>query len=138
MTFTKIFQSRPSPLLVTLLEVYCKWFSTVLIRIPNSSFDILYQHQLSGKTLLNFTPDYCFLVGSPLGLFLTMDVQTENKYLEAFHCLNPKTGKKQLLHDVHVYHLFHPYDPVAYRIDPHLDVKFAQHEPCSCKFLFSI
>nr|CAG4713022.1 unnamed protein product [Naegleria fowleri] len=98
------------------------------------AFDILYQHQLSENTLLKRTPTHCFLLGSPLGLFLTMDIQTNHRELEAFHFVNPISGKKQLLRDLPVYHLYHPYDPVAYRLDPHLDPKFAKFDPLSLDF----
>ncbi|EFC46515.1 DHDD domain-containing protein [Naegleria gruberi] len=98
------------------------------------AFDILYQHQESGNTLLKMNPNRCFLVGSPLGLFLTMSVQTTNQYLEAFHCVNPQTNKKQLLKEIDVYHLYHPYDPVAYRLDPHLDSRFGKHDPHSLEY----
>ncbi|KAL9649833.1 hypothetical protein ABK040_009646 [Willaertia magna] len=99
------------------------------------AFDILYQNQESNHTILNFKPDHCFLIGSPLGLFLMMDVQTKERMLEPFHDQllesddKNKGKKKRLLRDVGLYHLFHPYDPVAYRIEPHLDQRFANHEP---------
>ena len=100
------------------------------------AFDLLHQNQESGKTLLKMQPNFCFLVGSPLGLFLTMDFQTEKKQMESFNYVNPATGKRQLLKEVPIFHLYHPYDPVAYRLDPHLDPAFSNYDPFERKLNF--
>ncbi|XP_011407929.1 PREDICTED: SEC23-interacting protein-like [Amphimedon queenslandica] len=56
--------------------------------------------------LLNFNPSSLFAVGSPIGLFLT---------LRGVESLGPEY---QLPTCSSVYNIFHPYDPVAYRLEP--------------------
>ena len=67
-------------------------------------------------TLLPFTVDYLFTLGSPLGLFLTVRPPQDGEALE-------------LPHGTRLYNIFHPYDPVAYRLEPLLLRSLAHEEP---------
>ena len=65
---------------------------------------------------LDFEPDQLFCIGSPIGLFLSV------------------RGTQKLGHDFTFptcggfYHIFHPYDYVAYRIEPLIDPEY-QSDP---------
>jgi hypothetical protein len=37
--------------------------------------------------------------------------------------------RKRMLENTHLYHVYHPFDTVAYRVDPHLNELFAQLDP---------
>ncbi|CAB3404688.1 unnamed protein product [Caenorhabditis bovis] len=55
---------------------------------------------------LDFKVKYMFAVGSPLGVFLTMRGAVSTDLL-------PKTSNVE-----RIFNIFHPYDPVAYRLEP--------------------
>ncbi|XP_004365423.2 Ddhd2 protein [Capsaspora owczarzaki ATCC 30864] len=67
---------------------------------------------------LNFDVDHCFLIGSPVGLFTTLRGRrighNEGDCFPACRRL---------------YNIFHPYDPVAYRIEPCLSREFVDYKP---------
>ena len=67
---------------------------------------------------LTFDVDNAFMLGSPIAVFLMIRNQrnplSEDFYLEG--CSR-------------VFNIFHPYDPVAYRIEPLLDPRNADNEP---------
>ena len=67
---------------------------------------------------LDFEVDNFFLLGSPVAVFLMIrnpqQPLRENYYLRGCH---------------RVFNIFHPYDPVAYRIEPCLDPRNADFEP---------
>jgi DDHD domain len=72
--------------------------------------------------LLQFTPKQFFLLGSPLGLFLLLRAGfKENSPSIQFH--------DDLLHSTQYFSIYHPLDPVAYRIEPLIDSRFADLEP---------
>lgn len=55
---------------------------------------------------LNFEPEHLFAVGSPIGLFLTVrGVEELGPHFTLPTC-------------PHVFNIFHPFDPVAYRLEP--------------------
>ncbi|KAG0089695.1 hypothetical protein BGZ92_004346, partial [Podila epicladia] len=60
---------------------------------------------------LKFRPDYLFTVGSPVGAVMVM----RNLDWETFH------PPDDIIH----HNLFHPFDPLAYRIEPLIDSTFA-------------
>ncbi|KAF9095417.1 hypothetical protein BGX23_000554 [Mortierella sp. AD031] len=60
---------------------------------------------------LKFRPDYLFTVGSPVGAVMVM----RNLDWETFH------PPDDIIH----HNLFHPFDPLAYRIEPLIDPIFA-------------
>eukprot|EP00667_Euglena_gracilis_P008102 EG_transcript_8193 len=77
---------------------------------------------LDPKLRLQFTPRCCFLLGSPLGLFLTIRGP-------------PQDAEAELLpHNVKLFNVVHLTDPVAYRLEPlllqdavHLHPKHVPH-----------
>jgi len=79
--------------------------------------------QMTGFTQacrLNFHPSRFFALGSPLGLFLAM--RQQGSRLAQSHKL-PTCPK--------LYNIFHPNDPVAYRIEPLFDPDFKKFSPAS-------
>jgi hypothetical protein len=67
--------------------------------------------------MLNFKPSCFFALGSPIAMFLTI------------------RGVKNIGHDFRLptcrkmYNIFHPFDPVAYRIEPLVNADYAQLQP---------
>jgi hypothetical protein len=83
--------------------------------------------------VLPFTPQYTFLLGSPIGLFLTLrnarniflneynDLQlpiTTNTSIDSNNINNILRVSSFTLPTKYLYNIFHPSDPVAYRIEP--------------------
>ena len=67
---------------------------------------------------LNFTPDFLFMVGSPLGAVIIQRGQELTNYqLPSTQCFN----------------LFNLYDPLAYRLEPLLDSRFTDISPVLCQ-----
>ncbi|KAL0476483.1 rpoC2 [Acrasis kona] len=93
------------------------------------AFDTLQFNENSDTSVLHFETKNAFLIGSPLGLFLTL------RYA-ATHHTDTLSDHKRLLKRTSLYHVFHPFDPVAYRIDPHLDERFSKLEPLDVKSVF--
>ncbi|KAG0216559.1 hypothetical protein BGX33_012498 [Mortierella sp. NVP41] len=60
---------------------------------------------------LNFRPDYLFTIGSPVGAVLVM----RNLDWETFH------PPDDIIH----HNIFHPFDPLGYRVEPLIDSVFA-------------
>ena len=76
---------------------------------------------------LSFTVDNAFMLGSPIAVFLMIRNQTD-----------PLSKDFQLRGCSRVFNIFHPYDPVAYRIEPLIDPRNADMEPkimthCTCE-----
>jgi hypothetical protein len=67
---------------------------------------------------LAFAVDNAFMVGSPIPVFLMIRNQ-----------LHPLSQDFSLKGCSHVFNIFHPYDPVAYRIEPLLNPRNADVEP---------
>lgn len=77
---------------------------------------------------ITFTPKFTMFVGSPLGLFLTL--RGARNAFEQLRLLQYVEGSSELEHDNDapstpfllpsgsVYNIFHPSDPIAYRIEP--------------------
>eukprot|EP00164_Ancoracysta_twista_P002962 GFYU01003944.1.p1 GENE.GFYU01003944.1~~GFYU01003944.1.p1 ORF type:complete len:782 (-),score=150.72 GFYU01003944.1:18-2363(-) len=65
---------------------------------------------------LNFPVDTLFAVGSPIGLFLTMRGTILGESFKLPTCQR-------------IYNICHPYDAVAYRMEPTIDKKFAATPP---------
>lgn len=74
------------------------------------------------KTKIPFTPEFVFFLGSPLGLFLTLrgahpvfdEIRNVSESSDSH-----KTGPSPFtLPSGAIYNIFHPSDPVAYRIEP--------------------
>jgi hypothetical protein len=77
------------------------------------------QSQLhSSYPQLEFTVDNFFLLGSPVAVFLM--IRNQRQPITADFHLN---GCKR------VFNIFHPYDPIAYRIEPCIDPRNADFEP---------
>lgn len=73
--------------------------------------------------VLPFRPRALFFLGSPLGLFLLLR--------QGFHEEAPFESRENLLRNIPMYSVYHPLDPVAYRIEPLIDVRV-----CVCVFTF--
>jgi len=72
--------------------------------------------ELSDCPQLSFEVDNLYLIGSPLGMFLTVQGchATDDKFI-------PKCNN--------VFNIIHPSDPVAYRIEPWINNKYIDTEP---------
>eukprot|EP00934_Nitzschia_sp_Nitz4_P003032 Nitzschia sp. Nitz4//scaffold146_size56529//31852//35685//NITZ4_006578-RA/size56529-processed-gene-0.62-mRNA-1//-1//CDS//3329536641//3022//frame0 len=66
---------------------------------------------------LNFKVDNAFMLGSPIAVFLMIRNQQV-----------PLTADYKLGGCDHIFNIFHPFDPVAYRIEPLLDPRNAEIE----------
>ncbi|PAV63267.1 hypothetical protein WR25_21561 isoform A [Diploscapter pachys] len=76
------------------------------------------QHILvSNEDQLDFKTKYLFAVGSPLGVFLAMRGAT-------CHDLTPNNT-----HVDRIFNIFHPYDPVAYRLEPFFASEYRHIRP---------
>lgn len=87
------------------------------------SFDLLScQDKLDNEYHLNFDVENLFCVGSPVGMFKLL--QQKN--------IRPRSQAKPDSEDVdspkckNLYNVFHPCDPVSYRMEPLVNPKFAQ------------
>jgi hypothetical protein len=88
---------------------------------PDSIIDDIVQNFDISKLQLKFkTVDHLFCIGSPLGMFLT--IRGGNGHGDLKRTTKLPTTK-------HYYNIFHEYDPVAYRIEPLIDDRFANIEP---------
>jgi DDHD domain. len=67
---------------------------------------------------LSFEVENCFMIGSPVAVFLMMRNQNYNL-----------SNSIRLPGVCRFFNIFHPYDPVAYRLEPLLDRKIARMEP---------
>ena len=67
---------------------------------------------------LGFNVENAFMLGSPIGVFLMIRNQQK-----------PLSTDFALRGCARVFNIFHPYDPVAYRIEPLLDPKNAEIDP---------
>jgi len=74
--------------------------------------------RLSNYPQLSFNVDNAFMLGSPIAVFLM--IRNPRKPLATDYTLG---GCSQ------IFNIFHPYDPVAYRIEPLLDSRNAEIEP---------
>eukprot|EP00977_Amphora_coffeiformis_P014503 scaffold4063_cov178-Amphora_coffeaeformis.AAC.5 len=77
----------------------------------------MHRHQFAYPQL-DFEVDNFFLLGSPLAVFLMIRNQQQ-----------PLREDYYLRGCQRVFNIFHPYDPVAYRIEPCLDPRNADFEP---------
>jgi hypothetical protein len=71
---------------------------------------------------LDFTVDNFFLLGSPVAVFLMIRNQRQ-----------PLTADFHLSGCKRVFNIFHPYDPIAYRMEPCIDPRNADFEPMIVK-----
>jgi hypothetical protein len=86
---------------------------------PESSPEHEENHRTSSAyPQLSFNVDNAFMLGSPLAVFLM--IRNQRKPLSADFTLSGCSR---------VFNIFHPYDPVAYRIEPLLDPRNADVEP---------
>jgi hypothetical protein len=76
------------------------------------------QQQDTSYPQLDFEVDNAFMLGSPIPVFLM--IRNQQKPLTVNHTLGGCTG---------VFNIFHPYDPVSYRIEPLLHPRNADVEP---------
>jgi DDHD domain len=65
---------------------------------------------------LPFTPKYTFLLGSPVGLFLTL--RNAPALFQKELVSSEDNAPSSFALPTHLYNIFHPSDPVAYRIEP--------------------
>jgi hypothetical protein len=85
------------------------------------TYDVLHKNERAETPILNFIPDNAFLIGSPLGMFLALRHAKKHNDNQLSH------ERKRMLEHSNLYHIFHPFDTVAYRVDPHLNELFAQY-----------
>lgn len=69
--------------------------------------------------LLKFSVSNFFMLGSPVAVFLMIRNQR-----------NPLPEHFYLMGCQRVFNIFHPYDPVAYRIEPCMDPRHSNIDPC--------
>ncbi|KAI8818709.1 DDHD domain-containing protein [Fimicolochytrium jonesii] len=76
---------------------------------------------------LDFTVDRLFVVGSPVGLFLLL----KGEKLQAFDNSTPSLAGDGIARPAvkALYNIFHPHDPVAYRIEPVINRDLALLKP---------
>ena len=77
---------------------------------------------------LDFQVTNFFALGSPLGIFITL------KYLKSYefgveHDVDHLGNFFVLPKCQNMYNIFHPYDPVGYRIEPCIAVRFKENQP---------
>ena len=88
---------------------------------PDSIIDDIETNFDISKLQLNFkNVEHLFCIGSPLGMFLT--IRGGNGHGELKRLTKLPTAK-------HYYNIFHEYDPVAYRIEPLIDMQFSNIDP---------
>ncbi|KAI9205292.1 DDHD domain-containing protein [Polychytrium aggregatum] len=75
---------------------------------------------------LEFEVDKLFLVGSPVGLFLLLKNNKLRGWANQDHVLEDGISRPLVRG---LYNIFHPHDPVAYRIEPLVDPKLASIKP---------
>ncbi|KNC79904.1 hypothetical protein SARC_07723 [Sphaeroforma arctica JP610] len=85
--------------------------------VTDSSAIGIGQPQVSYRKL-DFQPAALFALGSPIGMFLTV------------RGVEPLGPDFKLPTCDEFYNIFHPYDPVAFRIEPLLDANMANVQPC--------
>jgi hypothetical protein len=73
---------------------------------------------------LQFQPHAFFAVGSPVGLFLLL----KGNRLSLSDVTDPESNAERLCVDK-IYNIFHPNDPVAYRIEPLVDYRYKSLKP---------
>lgn len=73
---------------------------------------------LKSYPIIRFDVSHSFMIGSPVGVFLMLRGQSSDPF-----CIDSLPGCKR------VYNIFHPYDPVAYRIEPLIESKNARVDP---------
>eukprot|EP01121_Diplochlamys_sp_Union-15-3_P001212 TRINITY_DN11075_c0_g1_i1.p1 TRINITY_DN11075_c0_g1~~TRINITY_DN11075_c0_g1_i1.p1 ORF type:complete len:205 (-),score=28.20 TRINITY_DN11075_c0_g1_i1:38-652(-) len=85
--------------------------------VPADLADALYKEaeELNYPTL-TFEIDNLFIVGSPIAMFLSIRGTKPSHEHALPHCRS-------------VYNVFHPYDPIAYRIEPWIDKVTFQNNP---------
>jgi hypothetical protein len=66
---------------------------------------------------LEFTPTDLFAIGSPIGSVYVMRGQDPHTY--------------RIPSCIRMHNIFHPFDPIAYRLEPLLDPQYAEIEPCT-------
>jgi phospholipase DDHD2 len=76
------------------------------------------QQTASNFPQLSFDVEHAFMLGSPIAVFLMIRNQEQ-----------PLRTNYRLNGCARVFNIFHPYDPVAYRIEPLLDPRNADIEP---------
>lgn len=103
------------------------------------AFDILSGQSGTIKGSIDVTRDLCFevenlfLVGSPVGMFKLL----EGKNIEARSTKDYEPSKDAPVvapKCKNLYNVFHPCDPVAYRIEPLVSPKFGDFKPVPVKF----
>lgn len=78
-------------------------------------YDIACNQSQSGYPMLDFRPTDIFSAGSPIAAVMVMRAQQYENY-------RPPD-------DIRLHNIFHPYDPMAYRMEPLLDDSLAELEP---------
>ena len=63
---------------------------------------------------IDFPIENVFTVGSPIGLFLSLRQYSEDKLQQIFENLD-QNGQ------IRIVNCFHPFDPIAYRLEPLID-----------------
>ena len=85
---------------------------------------VLYDFLRCCKSPLSFTPTAIFFMGSPLAMFLT--IRDPFKALEI-------SGEPAIQLPIHpncrLFNIFHPYDAIAYRLEPLVDLRMKNVEP---------
>eukprot|EP01135_Chromosphaera_perkinsii_P003867 Nk52_evm3s260 gene=Nk52_evmTU3s260 len=85
-------------------------------RVPNG-MEIHAIHRTNKFPELSFSPQHCFIFGSPAG---AVQVMSEHPFVFPKN----RSGNVIKLHNI-----FHPYDPIAYRIEPYINEEFTNIEP---------
>ena len=107
---------------------------TTLIQFKKLDFDV---HSLFGKSFLacfifkDFGLMNIIAVGSPIGLFLLLkgDRIHIGNGGECKHGIDPAGVQTSCPAVDRIYNVFHPHDPVAYRIEPLIDKRYSKLKP---------
>lgn len=90
---------------------------THILKKPTSRNLVLRRNPVS-YLKLNFEPTCLFMLGAPMAVFLL--IRNQHQRIDLDYKL-PTCSR--------VYNVFHPYDPVAYRLEPLLDPRNSEIEP---------
>jgi hypothetical protein len=92
--------------------------SSSSVEHPDKSQSLLKEDNVPDYPQLDFKVDNAFMLGSPIAVFLMIRNQR-----------NPLPLEFKLQGCSQIFNIFHPLDPVAYRIEPLLEPRNAQIEP---------
>ncbi|OVF09352.1 putative carboxylic ester hydrolase [Clavispora lusitaniae] len=104
-------------------------------------FDLLSYQENSGSQeseeyALDFDVENCFCVGSPVGMFKLLQQKNIRPRSSSVGAKDPTEISEDYASPKckNLYNVFHPCDPVSYRMEPLVNPKFAQYKPEAIPF----